>query len=130
MDVCRKQLLGGYGQGETYRVTVPGVQGEFAGRACLVHNNAADAHPTLQAMLSEFVLAKDLSHPNILSYLYFIRKYNRSNKIHEFHSLLELANGCSSLDRFIQKRSKDAGSPTAENAAGAASLDQVRKLGT
>ena len=38
-------------------------------------------------MFQEFVIGKDLDHPGIIEYKYFVKKYE--NNAHEFHLLTE-----------------------------------------
>ena len=44
-------------------------------------------------MFNEFNIAKALSHKNIIKYLFFLRTYDTETKTHEFHNLMELAEG-------------------------------------
>ena len=44
-------------------------------------------------MFGEFCIAKDLIHPNIVKYRYFMRKYDSVTKNYEFHILIELMDG-------------------------------------
>ena len=53
-------------------------------------------------MYQEFCIAKDLSHPNIVEYKYFMRKYDTSSKEFEFHILMELLDG-GDMDNYIRE---------------------------
>ena len=53
-------------------------------------------------MFSEFCIGKDLEHPNIIKYKYFMRKFDPSQKLWEFHIIMDLMKG-SSLTSFIEK---------------------------
>lgn len=53
-------------------------------------------------MFSEFCIGKDLDHPNIIKYKYFMRKFDPFQKIWEFHIIMELMKG-SSMTSFIEK---------------------------
>tara|TARA_B110000285_G_C14490148_1_gene323544 strand:- start:115 stop:321 length:207 start_codon:yes stop_codon:yes gene_type:complete len=67
-------------------------------------------------MLSEFTIASDLIHPNVLKYYYFVRKYFSRTDHYEFHILTELMEGGDLCD-FIHKKKKDI------------SLDTIRNFG-
>ena len=53
-------------------------------------------------MFSEFCIGKDLEHPNIIKYKYFMRKFDPSQKLWEFHIIMDLMKG-SSMTSFIEK---------------------------
>jgi len=44
-------------------------------------------------MYGEFCIAKDLIHPNIIEYKYFMRCYDKKAKNYEFHIIMELMEG-------------------------------------
>jgi len=44
-------------------------------------------------MYNEYLIAKDLNHPNIIDTKYFMRKYDSIGLYHEFHIVMELING-------------------------------------
>lgn len=53
-------------------------------------------------MFSEFCIGKDLDHPNIIKYKYFMRKFDPSQKLWEFHIIMDLMKGLS-MNSFIEK---------------------------
>ena len=70
-------------------VTVQGLKGQFIDKRCCIYENEPLAEQKLKEMFSEFFIAKDLNHPNINHYQYFIRKYEKAKELHEFHILQE-----------------------------------------
>jgi len=51
------------------------------------------AKEKLNSMISEFSIASNLQHPNILKYHYFVRQYQRQTQNYEYHILTELLGG-------------------------------------
>jgi len=47
----------------------------------------------MMQLFAEFTLAKDLIHPNIIEYKYFMRKYDPDSTNFEFHIIMELMDG-------------------------------------
>ena len=47
----------------------------------------------MMQLFAEFCLAKDLLHPNIIEYKYFMRKYDPDSMNYEFHIIMELMDG-------------------------------------
>jgi len=70
-----------------------------------IHNNLHLAKQTLTDMFAEFQIAKDLKHPNIIRYKYFMRKYNESSKTYEFHILMELMDG-EDMETYITEQGR------------------------
>lgn len=56
-------------------------------------------------MYQEFEIAKNLSHPNIVEYKYFVKKYDKPNDTYKMHMLLEFLEG-GDLGDYIQARGK------------------------
>lgn len=54
-----------------------------------VFNNDVIALITMKEMYSEFMIAKDLVHPSIIEYQYFIKTYDALTKNYEFHIIME-----------------------------------------
>ena len=50
--------------------------GKYADKVRKVYNNENLAKSTMMQLFAEFSLAKDLIHPNIIEYKYFMRKYD------------------------------------------------------
>ena len=78
-------------------------QQKFADKACIVMNNFHLMRAALRTTLQEFLLARELNHPNILQYKYFMRKHFPKTKLDEFHLIMEFLGG-GDLDRFIRKK--------------------------
>jgi hypothetical protein len=53
--------------------------GKFVNKTRKIYNNKELAESVLKQMLGEFMIAKDLLHPNIVEYKYFMRKYDRDS---------------------------------------------------
>ena len=59
-------------------------------------------------MFGEFYIAKDLEHPHIIEYKYFMKSYCEKTKFHEFHILMEYLDG-GDMEDFLKEA---AGPPT------------------
>jgi hypothetical protein len=53
--------------------------GKFVNKTRKIYNNKELAESVLKQMLGEFMIAKDLLHPNIVEYKYFMWKYDRDS---------------------------------------------------
>lgn len=58
-----------------------------------VHNNEVLAQKVMNEMYKEYAIARNLVHPNIVSYKYFVRKGGEKSNEEEFHIILELLEG-------------------------------------
>ena len=67
-------------------------------------------------LYAEFCLAKDLIHPNIIEYKYFMRKYDPDSQNYEFHIIMELMDG-ENMEDYIEEQGP------------ALTLDQVKQIG-
>ena len=56
-------------------------------------------------MYGEFVIAKDLVHPNIVKYEYFMKNYDEATQTNEFHIIMELMDG-TDMDVYIKEQGK------------------------
>lgn len=54
-----------------------------------IYNNKDLADTTAKSMFREFSIAKDLLHPNIVEYKYFMKKYDHKTKNYECHIIME-----------------------------------------
>lgn len=54
-------------------------------------------------MYKEYAIAKNLVHPNIVSYKYFVRKGGDKSNEEEFHIILELLEGGNLKDFIVEK---------------------------
>jgi len=78
MQLVIKKLkqLGGGAQADVYQCRVIGMRGKFVDKTRKIYNNPELADKCLKEMYSEFCIAKDLVHPNIVEYKYFMRNYD------------------------------------------------------
>ena len=65
----------------------------FVSKTTQINNNHQLAMDKLQELLAEFVIARDLQHPNVVDYKYFIRKYDNNGQNYNFHILVEYMQG-------------------------------------
>ena len=56
-------------------------------------------------MYGEFCIAKDLIHPNIVQYKYFMRKYDQPKKTWENHIIMELMQG-EDMDIYLKEQGR------------------------
>jgi serine/threonine protein kinase len=56
-------------------------------------------------MYGEFCIAKDLIHPQIVQYKYFVRKYDPPSKTWEFHIIMELMQG-EDMDVYLKEQGR------------------------
>ena len=56
-------------------------------------------------MYKEFTISKDLNHPNIVRYQYFMREYNADTKEHEIHNIIQLISG-PDMTKFFKSHTK------------------------
>ena len=65
----------------------------LADKAFTIIKNQDEATRCLQTQLQEFSIGRDLKHPNIIKYLYFMRHLNKRSDKHHFHLLMEYVDG-------------------------------------
>lgn len=118
MQLVIKKLkqLGGGAQADVYQCRVIGMRGKFVDKTRKIYNNPELADKCLKEMYSEFCIAKDLVHPNIVEYKYFMRNYDEISQNYEFHILMELMEG-EDMDVYL----KEQGRPFM--------IDRVREIG-
>ena len=71
-----------------------------------IKNNKIFADRELRNMFAEFCIAKDLEHPNIAKYKYFMRKFDQNTKSWDFHIILELVDG-PDMNSYIKESKPD-----------------------
>lgn len=69
------------------------MKGQFVDKTRKVLDNPDIAARTMREMFSEFKIAKDLIHPSIIEYQYFINTYDKVTKNYEFHIIMEFQQG-------------------------------------
>ena len=92
------------------------MRGYYVDKTRKIHNNAELAQKALEEMYGEFCIAKDLLHPNIIEYKYFMRQYDANTKNFEFHIIMELMEG-DDMDVYL----RDQGRPF--------TIDRVQQIG-
>jgi len=93
LEVKRLMMVGGGAQAKVYKVRVHGFREELADKFAKIVNNDDLAKKKLTEMYNEYLIAKDLYHPNIVETKYFMRKFDIKSHTHEFHIIMELVNG-------------------------------------
>jgi len=72
--------LGKGGQAEVWACEIDQVPGKYVDKYCGFFDNPEKADDKLRKMLAEFVIAKDLQHPNIVSYKYLMKHNDPDRK--------------------------------------------------
>ena len=95
LNIKMGKKLGKGGQGTAYKCTLEGFRDiEYVDKIVKTKDSADNQHSVkLWRMYAEFCIGKDLQHPNLAKYHYFMRQYNPAKKEHVFHIILELING-------------------------------------
>ena len=76
--------------------------GKFVDKVRKIYNNADLANKTMKEMYAEYSIAKDLLHPNIVEYKYFMKKDDPLSKNYEYHIIMELMDG-EDMDDYIKE---------------------------
>ena len=53
-------------------------------------------------MLAEFNIGKNLRHPNIIDYRYFVHEYQKEREQYHFHTLIEMVEG-GDMDAYLRR---------------------------
>lgn len=53
-------------------------------------------------MLAEFNIGKNLKHPNVIDYKYFMHEYNSATRNFQFHTLIEMLDG-KDMEAYLRK---------------------------
>ena len=59
----------------------------------------------MKDMYDEFYIAKDLVHPAIIQYKYFMRKFDPDTKNYEFHIIMELMQG-EDMEQYLKEQGR------------------------
>lgn len=86
-----------------FKCKLTGMDGRFVSKNKKVFNNAKLAEDVLGEMYGEFFIGKDLCHPNIIEYKYFIKIYDQPSNTHEIHILMEYLDG-GDMDSFLKEK--------------------------
>jgi len=116
LNIKRVKQLGGGAQADVYQVRVVGLKGKFVDKTRKIYNNLELAEKTMKEMFAEFTIAKDLVHPNIVKYEYFMRDFQEATQNYEFHILMEMMEG-EDMEVYL----KEQGKPF--------DIDRVRQIG-
>lgn len=101
MVIKKIRMLGEGGQGYVYLVQVDDeIESLFADKAFTIKKNKSEATSCLQAQLQEFSIGRELVHPNIIEYKYFMRTFSKRSQTHQFHLIMEFIDGCD-LDDYL-----------------------------
>ena len=68
-------------------------------------NNEELAVTFMKRMYSEFYLGKNLLHPSLIEYKYFMRRFDESTKEHEFHIIMDLMDG-GDLEQYLEDQGR------------------------
>jgi len=55
------------------------MKGNFVDKTRKIYNNPELADKAMKEMFSEFLIAKDLNHPNVIEYKYFMRYFDKAS---------------------------------------------------
>jgi hypothetical protein len=78
------------------------MKGSFVDKTRKIYNNPDLAEKVLKVMFSEFLIAKDLFHPNVIEYKYFMRYYDEMTQNMEYHIIVELMEG-EDMDVYLKE---------------------------
>lgn len=103
LDITVMKQLGAGAQAEVFQVKIKQIRAKkFVDKSRKITNNEKLAEECLKEMFGEFCIAKDLLHPNIVEYKYFMRNFNKPNKSWEFHIIMELMGG-EDMDVYLRE---------------------------
>ena len=81
LKITRIKCLGSGAQGQIHVVKIEGLSGLFVEKTCEpIINNPKLAEEHTRSMLSEFFITKDLVHPNVNRYRYFMKRHDPKKK--------------------------------------------------
>lgn len=101
LDVKVLKKIGSGSQSEVFKVRIKGHTGRYVDKMKKILNNEELAATFMKRMYSEFYLGKNLLHPSLIEYKYFMRKYDESSKEHEFHIVMDLMEG-GDLEQYLE----------------------------
>ena len=105
LDVKVLKKIGSGSQSEVFKVKVKGRTGRFVDKMKKILNNDELANTVMKRMYSEFYLGKNLLHPSLIEYKYFMKKYDSQSKEHEFHILMDLMEG-GDLEQYLEDQGR------------------------
>jgi serine/threonine protein kinase len=102
-----KNKLGFGGQGMVYQIKIPGYEDKYVDKMSYPLSDRKYAHQKINGAYDEFLIAKELSHPNIVSYKWFAHIYSDSKKVYQSHTILEMLEG-GDMVNYLKKYNKTA----------------------
>ena len=81
------------------------MKGNFVDKTRKIYNNPELADKAMREMFSEFLIAKDLNHPNVIEYRYFMRYFDEATQNMEFHIIVELMEG-EDMDVYLKEQGR------------------------
>jgi serine/threonine protein kinase len=105
LDVKVLKKIGSGSQSEVFKVRIKGQTGRYVDKMKKILNNDELAATFMQHMFSEFYLGKNLQHPSLIEYKYFMRRYDPDTKEHEFHILMDLMEG-GDLEKYLEEQGR------------------------
>ena len=85
-----------------FQCRIIGMKGRFVDKTRKIYNNKDLAEKCMKEMFTEFCIAKDLVHPNIVEYKYFMRNWDEISQNFEFHIIMELMEG-EDMDVYLKE---------------------------
>lgn len=105
LDVKVLKKIGSGSQSEVFKVKMKGHTGRYVDKMKKILNNEELANTFMKRMYSEFYLGKNLRHPSLIEYQYFMRKFDADTKEHEFHIIMDLMEG-GDLDQYLEDQGR------------------------
>ena len=105
IEIKVKKQIGSGGSATVNQVRIAGMRGEHVDKMCRIYNNLELARLKTSQLYGEFCIAKDLCHPNIVSYKYFVRTFDPVNKFHDCHIIMELLEG-GDMDFYLKEQGR------------------------
>ena len=65
-------------------------------------NDVEKAFVKINQAYNEYIIAKTLSHPNIVQYKYFLHTFNKKTGCYQAHTILEMLEG-GDMNEFIKR---------------------------
>jgi len=76
--------------------------GRYCDKLKKILNNSELAEIFSKRMFTEFYLGRNLSHPSLIEYRYFVNKYDAASKTHEFHIIMDMMEG-GDLEAYLEE---------------------------
>ena len=107
LEIQKGEMIGKGAQAEVFIVTLDNLEVQlFVDKTKKIKNNKIHADRQLRNMFSEFNIARDLVHPNIIKYKYFMRNFDPLAKQWDFHIIIEFMEG-KDMNVYIKENKPD-----------------------